>query len=51
MIETLIIINIVVSTITPLIIGLKHFIDRIYKSKCCGAEIELDHEQENKSEK
>jgi hypothetical protein len=50
MIETLIIINIVVSTIAPLIIGIKHFIDRINKSDCCGAKIELDH-IENKSEK
>jgi len=51
MIETLIIINIVVSTITPLIIGLQHFIERINKSSCCGAQVELDHLEKKENEK
>lgn len=50
MIETLIIINIVMSSITPLILAVKHFIDRISKSECFGSKIELERSK-NQNEK
>ena len=39
---SLLIVNIVLSAVTPLIIAVSHFVTHIRRSQCCGATVEVD---------
>lgn len=48
-VDTLIIINIILSALSPIILGISMCLKRVRKSKCCNSEIDFDSEQDGKN--
>ncbi len=48
MTDSLLILNLIATLLTPLMLGFQAFLKRIRKSKCCGGEVDLNPDPEEK---